>query len=416
MFDGVATDLQSVRLQWGAWHGDIAQRFDLPGSWRVIELPMADAPALQADRVAEVLEEPLAAPPLERLVPSRRTAAIAVDDLTRPTNTAPLVDWVVTRLCKAGLGLADITVVIASGAHRRAVGRDIELKIGSLAHRVRVVAHDPTTALAETGVKLAGVPIRLNRTFFEADLRIGIGCVMPHPFAGFSGGGKIVVPGLADLDVLARTHKFALMGLQGGARLSGNMFRTQMESAVREIGLHWTINAVVNSQRETAFLAAGDLEVAHRAAAAEAAKIGATILPDESLDALIVNAYPKDGELLQVEAALVVLRSGLMNRLAPGAPVVLTAACPEGLGAHALFGPHGRLFRAPSIKNFLGGRPLWLFSPGVDVSTARVVMHESYPFYSEWSGLVEALQCQLRTDARVGVVPCGSLQIADGQA
>jgi lactate racemase len=414
--DGVAISLHSVCLQWGAWHGDIARNFELPGSWRVVELRMADAPALQADRLAEALDRPLAAPPLDQLVSGRRSAAIAIDDLTRPTNTAPLVNWIVTRLRDGGLELADISIVVASGAHRRATVRDVQLKIGQLADQVQVVAHDPATELAETGVKLAGVPIRLNRVFVEADLRIGIGCVMPHPFAGFSGGGKIVIPGLADLDVLSRTHKFALMGLQGGATLTGNMFRSQMESAVREIGLHWSVNAVVNSRRETAFLAAGDFVVAHRTAAAAAAEIGATMLPDETLDALIVNAYPKDAELLQVEAALVALRSGIMNRLAPGAPIVLMAACPEGLGTHGLFGPNGRLFRVPSIKTFLNKRPLWLFSPGIDVSVARFVAHESYPFFSEWSGLVHALKPQLRPDARVGVVPCAPLQIASVRA
>jgi lactate racemase len=416
VFDGVATDLQSVRLQWDAWHGDIAQRFDLPGSWHVTELSMADAPALRADGLAEAFDHPLSAPSLERLVAGRRSAAIAVDDLTRPTNTAPLVESIVSRMCRGGLTLRDITVVIASGAHRPAAPRDVELKIGPLANRLRVVAHDPSADLADTGVKLGGVPVRLNRAFFDADVRIGVGCVMPHPFAGFSGGGKIVVPGLADLDVLARTHKFALMGLQGGPKLAGNTFRTQMESAVRDIGLHWTVNAVVNSRRETAFVAAGDLVVAHRAAAAAATKIGATVLPDKPLDALIVNAYPKDGELLQVEAALVALRSGLMNQLAPGAPIVLTAACRDGLGVHGLFGPNGRLFRAPAIKSFLGQRPLWLFSPGVDLSAARVLAHESYPFYSAWSELVDDLRCRLRPDARVGIVPCGPLQIVNGDS
>ena len=416
MFDGTAVDLQSVELRWDAWHGDVSQHFDLPGSWRVIELSMADAPALPAGCIAEALDEPLSAPSLDRLAAGRRTAAIAIDDLTRPTNTAPLVESIVARLCNAGLTLPDITVVIASGAHRPATVRDIELKVGALKDRLRVVAHDPATDLADTGATLGGVPVRLNRAFFEADLRIGIGCVMPHPFAGFSGGGKIVVPGLADLGVLARTHKFALMGLQGGPRLSGNMFRTQMETVVRDIGLHWTVNTVVNSRRETAFVAAGDLVVAHRAAAAAAAQIGATRIPDEPLDALIVNAYPKDGELLQVEAALIALRSGMLNHLAACAPIVLTAACRQGLGVHGLFGPKGRLFRPPVVKSFLGGRPLWFFSPGVDAATARIVAHESYPFFSAWPDLVNALRRQLRTDARIGIMPCGPLQIVNGES
>jgi nickel-dependent lactate racemase len=416
VFDAVATDLQPVHLQWDAWHGDYRHRLDVPASWQIVEMRMADAPALSPDAVAEALEHPLGALPLDQISIGRRAAAIAIDDLSRPTHTAPLVEHVVRRLLKAGLALGDITIVIASGAHRPATARDIELKIGAVANHLRVVAHDPAGDLAGTGVMLGGVPVRLNRAFLDADLRIGIGCVMPHPFAGFSGGGKIVVPGLADLEVLARTHKFALMGLQGGAKLTGNRFRTEMEDVVRRIGLDWSINVVVNSRRETAVLVAGDFVAAHREAAAAAAKVGATRVPDHSLDALILNAYPKDGELLQVEAALVALHNGLMSPLGPSAPVILTAACRHGLGVHGLFGPNGRLFRAPAIKTFLGKRPLWFYSPGADVSAARVVAHDTYPFFSAWSALVENLQHHLRPDARIGIVPCGPLQIATGTA
>jgi hypothetical protein len=74
------------------------------------------------------------------------------------------------------------------------------------------------------------------------------------------------------------------------------------------------------------------------------------------------------------------------------------------------------LFRIPAIKTFLNKRPLWLFSPGVDLSAARVVMHESYPFYSDWASLVDALQRRLRAGAQIGVVPCGPLQIVNGLA
>ena len=203
-----------------------------------------------------------------------------------------------------------------------------------------------------------GFPYRLNRTFLESDVRIGICGVIPHPFAAFSGGGKIVLPGLASLDVLARTHKFALMGLKGGHRLEGNRFRTEMEDVVRRAGLQWTINVAINERREPVGVTAGDLVAAHRAAVKAAERTGATSPPEQPLDALVLNAYPKDGELLQIEAAFVALRSGMMKWLRPGAPVVLTASCVDGLGHHGLFGPGGLLFRTPGPKTFLADHPL----------------------------------------------------------
>lgn len=410
-----AADAQPLWLPWGAWHGDTTRRLEVPASWRVINLTMVDAPALPYAAVERALQSPVDALPLERIAAGRRTAAIAIDDTTRPTQTAPIVEWIVTRLCECGIAVSNITVVVASGAHRRPSAHDYVAKIGRLAGRVRAVAHDPAGELVSTGTELSGVPVRVNRTFMDADLRIGVGCVMPHPFAAFSGGGKIVIPGLADLDVVARTHRFALMGLQGGAKLEGNAFRTQMERAVREIGLQWSVSVVVNSRRETAFVAAGDFVAAHRCAADAAVRIGSTQKPERPLDAVMVNAYPKDGELLQAEAALVALRNGMTSWLTSDAPVVLASACSEGLGTHTLFGPQGRLFRKPTQKTFLGNRPLWLFAPGIDAATARLVMHESYPVYSEWSALVSDLRRRLPHDARVGVVPCGPLQLAGNE-
>jgi len=141
VFDGVAADLQSVSLSWDAWH-DTIRRFDLPGTWSVVELRMADASPLATGEITAALEHSLEAPPLDRLIAGRRRAAIAVDDLTRPTNSAPIVEWIVARLREGGLEWSDIAVVMASGAHKRADARAVELKVGPIANRVRVVPLD----------------------------------------------------------------------------------------------------------------------------------------------------------------------------------------------------------------------------------------------------------------------------------
>ena len=141
------------------------------------------------------------------------------------------------------------------------------------------------------------------------------------------------------------------MGFRGGGPLEGNRFRAEMEGAVRQIGLDWTVNVVVNSAREAAGVFAGDMVEAHRAAAAAAARIGLTPPPPSLLDAIVLNAFPKDGEFLQVEAALVPLRNGMMSWLTPTAPVVLSAACPRASGIT------GSLVRAAdSFAPHRGGR------------------------------------------------------------
>ncbi|HET9265664.1 MAG TPA: lactate racemase domain-containing protein, partial [Vicinamibacterales bacterium] len=302
-----------VRLPWSVWASEGEHLLEIPASWECVPLRMADAPSLSRSEIARALDHPIGAPPLDTLARGKRSASIAIDDRTRPLKTAVLLPELVDRLTNAGVPIDRITIVVASGAHRRANEQDFEAKIGrELLARVRAVPHDPRADLVDTGVALGGVPVRVNREFAGAELRIGLGAVIPHPFAGFSGGGKIVIPGLADLDVLARTHKFALMGFRGGARLEGNSFRAEMEAAVRQIGLDWTVNVALNSQRDAAAVCAGDMVEAHRAAAAAAARIGMTQPPERPLDAILLNAYPKDGELLQVESALVPLRQGMM--------------------------------------------------------------------------------------------------------
>ena len=344
-----------VSVPWSAWQWDGARTFEFPAGWDPRLLPMANGPGLLPQAVSRLLDAPIGAPRLEDLVRGARSVVIAIDDRTRPTPTAELLPHIIDRLVGGGISPHRMTVVIACGAHRRADEDDYAQKVGRrLMAQLSIVSHDPDAELVDTGVNLAGARVRLNRPFAEADVRIAIGAVMPHPFAGFSGGGKLVIPGLASLEVLARSHKFALMGFHGGQDLETNRFRRDMEAAVRAIGLHWTVNVVVNSSRQVIWLSAGDLVEAHRAAASMAARIGRTAAPDWPLDALLLNAYPKDGELLQIEAAFVALRSGMLEWLAPDAPVVLCAACHDGLGQHGLFGPGGHLFRTPTARSFLG--------------------------------------------------------------
>ena len=404
-----------LAVSWGAWTG---RTIDLrvPAGWQIVPLAMADAPGLTAEQIDDALERTIDAPVLEVAARGKSRVVIAVDDITRPTRTAPVIAPVITRLTRCGIDLSAITVVIATGAHRAATDADINLKLGDWARRLRVVSHDPVNGVDPTDVTLAGTSVRVNRDFLNADLRMSIGGVMPHPFAGFSGGGKMVLPGLSDLDAVVRSHKYALMGFGGGLALEGNRFRIDMERAVRAIGLHWTVNVVSNSRCEPAAIVAGDMVAAHRVAADAARQIGATRAPGQLLDALVLNAFPKDSELLQVEASLVALRAGMATWLRPGAPVVLLAACPDGLGEHQLFGPGGRLFRTPVAKNYLAGHNVHVVSPATDADPSRAAFWAGYAYHRDWQQCVDALIPVLPPRAVVGYAGCGPLHVPVGAA
>jgi hypothetical protein len=102
----------------------------------------------------------------------------------------------------------------------------------------------------------------------------------------------------------------------------------------------------------------------------------------------------------------------MMSWLAPGAAVVLSAACPEGLGYHGLFGPGGRLFRLPSRKSFLKDHPLVVFTPGIGEAEMSVVFWEGYRRCPTWATVVSELAAQMGSDPTIGIVPCAPLQVA----
>lgn len=408
----MAASVAPPDVPWGLWSG-VRQALPFPLHLRAIVLAMRGGSPLGPSHLGAALDAPIGAPRLETLVTPGTRIAIAVDDATRPTQTIPILDALVARLIAAGAVPRAITIVIAGGAHVAPSAADIDRKVGALAGAgVTIACHHPGAEVAATDATLGGTPVRLNRAFMDADLRIGVGGVLPHPFAGFSGGAKIVLPGLGDLDVLARSHKYALMGFRGGLGFEGNRFRADMEAAVRTVGLHWTVNVVVNSDGDTVHVAAGDMVEAHRAAVRRAREVYATDPPDEPLDAVVLNAFPKDSELLQVETAFVSWRSGMQTWATDRAPVILTAACPRGLGHHGLFGPGGRLFREPSRRSYLGDRALALVVPGLPTESVRQVFGPDYPHYTSWDAACAAVLHPLAPGARVGVVPCAPIQLA----
>jgi len=410
-------------LPWGAWHGDARLDLDFPRGWEVEIAPSPSAPALDPQAVIRAIRSPVGSPPLSELAAGKASAAIAVDDLSRPAAVPAVLDALWQELKAAGLKADAVRIVVASGSHRPLERRELHLKLGAEAMgRHPIYGHHPFENLADTGVLLGKVPLRVNRFFHEAQLRIGVSTVTPHPFAGFSGGAKIVLPGLASLDVLERTHKFVLMGLRGGiGAVDGNRFREEAEDAVRAFGLHFSVNLVVNGRRAVAGLAAGDLRDAHRAAVEIARRVYAapcsspgsapsSAPKSDGADAVVLNAYPKDMDLIQADFAFNPLR-WLPGLVKPEGVVVLTSACPLGRGVHGLFEPGMRLHRKPSARGFLGGRTLLVHSPELSAFDFHDLYWEGYELHGEWRTLRERLEGLLPGSRRVLVFPCAPIQI-----
>lgn len=402
-----------IKLPWAAWFGDLEFELLMPESWRVHMCEMRHAPALSATHMRAALQNPIGAPPLREMVRGCKTVAIAVDDLSRPTPAHALLPFLLSELFAGGIQKEGITFVISLGSHTALRQPDLEKKLGKdTVAQYRVLNHDCHGDLVDLGVSVGKVPVRLNAAFMAADFKILLGSVVPHAFAGFSGGAKMVLPGLSNIESIEWTHKAVMMGLRGKAgTLEGNRFRAEFERVARHAGVQFSLNVVVNGRREIAGVFAGDLEAAHRAGARFAREVYATALPGEPFDVVILNAYPKDDELLQAENAFMFHHTAPPDYLKEDGMIVVASACSLGMGHHGLFGVNQRLYREPSPKGFLGNRRLAAFMPGVSSADFHKIYWQGYPHFRAWHDLLKFLQERFPHGGRAGVLPCASIQI-----
>lgn len=403
----------TVQVPWAAWHGDSPVSLTFPSTWNVASYRMADAPPLSREHLAAAFSEPVESLPLVELLQGKRRVAVAVDDLSRPTPADQVLDVLFDVFIDAGIALADVTVIISLGAHTPLGRAQLERKVGARAlAECRVINHDCRANLAPSGAFAGKAEVLLNKDFLDADCRLLIGSVVPHHFAGFSGSAKMVLPGLADLESIARTHKAVLMGLRGkAATLDENRFRTEFERVARHVGVDMAINVVVNGQRKISGLFAGDLVAAHRRAMQFAREVYATPAPAAAVDVAVLNAYPKDTELIQAENAFTLLHTSGVEVVRENGTIVLTDACSEGIGRHGLFEPDGVLYRKPVPKAFLKGRHLIFFSQNIGAADFAKIYHESYQFCSDWSEVIASLKTRHGDPCDVAVFPHASIQI-----
>lgn len=370
------------------------------------------APVLTKEAITQALDEPIESPSLDALVEGKETVAIAVDDLTRPACLQPVIDPLLDKLEERGIDRRRIRIIFGLGMHQSVTGIEIAKKLGAdAARRVGVLCHDPSAELAEVPLG-DGKSVAINRTFFDADLKIVISTVMPHLYAGYSGGAKMILPGLAGIDAITYTHKSVLMGLSGKLRqVEGNRFRQRIESVAKAVGVDYSIQLVVNFDRQISGLFAGDIISAHRASVQYGERIYTTDFP-KNLNVVVLNAYPKDTELLQSENAFIAYRSAKDLVKADGV-VVLTSACSRGMGSHGLFAPGMPLHRPPGPLRFLEGRHLIVYAPGATEKAFYSLFWEKYSFHRQWQGVIDELGQKYRNLCNVGIIPYASLQMAN---
>ncbi|MED5415493.1 MAG: lactate racemase domain-containing protein [Candidatus Latescibacterota bacterium] len=340
-----------IPLRTRAWFGDDEIELPIPDRWTVDVLPPADGPALSDQEMRACLDRALGCDALAQMARGVTSVLIVIDDLGRPTPTHRIAPFVVKTLLAAGVDDGAISFIVATGSHRQLKTDEIERKLGSdLASRFPVHCHDAChDEMCDLGPLPSGMPVVVNRRVVDADLVIGISCVLPHTLAGFSGGGKIMMPGLAGLRSIAELHSFSPKRQRGDTDSSGRHpdGRELIEAFASRAGLDFSINTVVNTRREVTGLFAGSHIDAHRRAVEHAYKVYQTIVSADvrqNADIVIVNGYPMDADPVQVS------KSQWVRRLFPGAQMILVDDACDGIAYHGW-----SEFQKANVTNMLCG-------------------------------------------------------------
>jgi nickel-dependent lactate racemase len=280
--------------------------------------------------VREALASPLGSPPLRDLARGARRVLLVVDDTSRPTPVHAIIPGVLEELRAAGVDQSRIEILLALGTHRFMTPAEIAAKIGEeVAARFPVHNHDWTDPGACTliGTTADGVEVWMNRRVVEADLVIGIGLIMPIDICGFTGGGKILVPGACGKVTNDEMHwKRIDEPDENVLGRRDNRVRAAIDEMARKAGLRFIVNVILDPHQRVLEAVAGDMVEAHRHGAEIARDVYSVAIPREA-DIVVADSYPFDIDFWQANKALD--QAGLVVR--KGGALVLVTPCTEGL-------------------------------------------------------------------------------------
>jgi lactate racemase len=273
--------------------------FSLPSEWNVLSSQdCAKAPVVEdvAKEIERALDNPIGTPTLEQLARPGMKAAVLFDDVQRATPSSTALPIILNRLNRAGVPDECITAICARGTHPSLSPEQLEKKVGiEILQRLRQRVHLHDSQSAENvfiGKTRRGTPVEINRHVAEADIVIGIGTCMPHPYAGHSGGCKIIMPGVCSYRTVGEHHYAWLRNKDCKLNvLEGNPFYDEAVEMARLAGLSFKLDFLLNETTQVIGAFAGDPVEEHRQAAEHAASLYLVSLPKEA-DIVITSAAP----------------------------------------------------------------------------------------------------------------------------
>ena len=323
---------------------------DLPADRVVRTLAYKDAEPLDdpARALLATLQHPISSPSLETLAQERQDACIVICDITRPVPNRLILTELLATLHRSGIPAERVLILVATGLHRPSTTDEIVEMVGpEIARQYRIEDHHGQVLEEHThlGDSPRGVPIWIDSRYLQADLKITVGLIEPHLMAGFSGGRKLICPGIAALETVKVWHgpEFLEHPKADCGILDGNPVHEENTWIARRAGCDFIVNVVMDDQRRPLKFVSGDMEAAFVAGVDFVRKV-VTDTVETPVDVVVTSGagYPLDTTFYQSIKGL----TGALPIVKEGGTIVLAASMSEGIGSpqfEQLFDEHDSL-------------------------------------------------------------------------
>lgn len=325
--------MTTVKLAYGKQGIEIS----IPAGYnsRILHGRSAEAIGELAAALDAALDAPIGTKPLVELARGKRTAAISVCDITRPAPNSVTLPPLLQRLHQGGIPVEGVTILIATGLHRMATEEEVVKIVGpEIARSYRIVSHDAKDLAAHRalGETRRGTPVFIDERFLAADLHITLGFVEQHLMLGFSGGRKLIAPGLAAQQTIKRIHapRFMREPMAHEGSIEANPLHDELLEIARMARHDFMLDVTLTREREISGVFAGAPMEAHAAAVSFVRASGLETIPALA-DAVVTSAagYPLDLTFYQVLKGV----TAAQHVVKEGGPILVMAECAEGLGS-----------------------------------------------------------------------------------
>lgn len=296
-----------------------------------VDVPKVETPAEQL--LKEAMDNPIGCDRVENLVKKDDSVLIIVNDHTRPGPNQLIVRELMTRLKGAGVPDSNIKFIVATGSHRPSTDEEVTNIIGAeYKNKHEVIIHSCTDKdnIVYVGKTTSGMPLYVNKAVTESSFIITTGLVAPHHAAGFSGGRKSIVPGVAGLETLKIHHSLPIRPFEPAMGfIYGNPFHEAALEAAKKVNVRFMVNAVQDPHKQNIAFVAGEIEKAH-AKGVEICKKISEVKIHGLADIVITSpgGYPRDCNLYQAQKALSVAEP--LGK--PNCVYILNANAEDGIG------------------------------------------------------------------------------------